>query len=206
MNITFDNRQTINHCMTEKISFEDEWKLISKSLIFRDEVKKSATKRQFEKLSTSNKKSIYEQLYKLCIKLLSDRDKKLLRLEKKLKEEKRINMGYLATINTMKSKRPTDVPKRTRTCKNCGKTGHDSRTCHLYNKNDSSSDSSSDDDEIYMENIVYQGVMYQKNIETDEIFCNSECVGEWDIETRSIEWKDDKFKIIHETNHLYIKD
>tara|TARA_B100001094_G_C18112419_1_gene761999 strand:+ start:408 stop:986 length:579 start_codon:yes stop_codon:yes gene_type:complete len=192
--------------MTEKISFEDEWKLISKSLIFRDEVKKSATKRQFEKLSTSNKKSIYEQLYKLCIKLLSDRDKKLLRLEKKLKEEKRINMGYLATINTMKSKRPTDVPKRTRTCKNCGKTGHDSRTCHLYNKNDSSSDSSSDDDEIYMENIVYQGVMYQKNIETDEIFCNSECVGEWDIETRSIEWKDDKFKIIHETNHLYIKD
>ena len=43
--------------MTDKSSFEDEWKLISKSLIFRDEVKKSATKRQFEKLSTSDKKS-----------------------------------------------------------------------------------------------------------------------------------------------------
>ena len=191
--------------MTEKSTFEDEWKLISKSLIFRDEVKKSATKRQFEKLSTSDKKSIYEQLYKLCIKLSSDRDKKLLRLEKKLKEEKRINMGYLATINTLKSKRPTDVPKRTRTCKNCGKTGHDSRTCHLYNeKSDSSSDSSSDD-EIYMENIVYQGVMYEKNIETDEIFRNSECVGEWDIETRTIEWKNDSFKILHESNDLHIK-
>ena len=173
--------------MTEKLTFDDEWKLISKSLIFRDEVKKSATKRQFEKLSISDKKSIYEQLYKLCIKLLSNRDKKLLRLEKK-------------------SKRPTDVPKRTRTCKNCGKTGHDSRTCHLYNeKNESSSDSSSDD-EIYMENIVYQGVMYQKNIETDEIFCNSECIGEWDIETRIIEWKNDLFKHLHERNDLYIKD
>jgi len=192
--------------MTEKSSFDDEWKLISKSLIFRDEVKKSATKRQFEKLSTSNKKSIYEQLYKLCIKLLSDRDRKLLRLEKKLKEEKRINMGYLATINTMKSKRPTDVPKRTRTCKNCGKTGHDSRTCHLYNEKSESSSDSSSDDEIYMENIVYQGVMYQKNIETDEIFCNSECIGEWDIETRTIEWKNDLFKHLHENNDLHIID
>ncbi len=192
--------------MTEKLTFEDEWKLISKSLIFRDEVKKSATKRQFEKLSTSDKKSIYEQLYKLCIKLLSNRDKKLLRLEKKLKEEKRINMGHLATINTMKSKRPTDVPKRTRTCKNCGKTGHDSRTCHLYNeKSDSSSDSSSDD-EIYMENIIFQGVMYKKNIETNEIYHNSDCIGEWDIETRTIEWKNDSFKILHESNDLYIKD
>ena len=192
--------------MTEKLTFDDEWKLISKLLIYRDEVKKSATKRQFEKLSTSDKNSIYEQLYKLCIKLLSDRDRKLLRLEKKLKEEKRINMGHLATINTIKSKRPTDVPKRTRTCKNCGKTGHDSRTCHLYNeKNESSSDSSSDD-EIYMENIVYQGVMYQKNIETDEIYHNSDCIGEWDIETRTIEWKNDLFKHLHENNDLYIKD
>ena len=195
--------------MTEKSSYDAEWKLISKSLIFRDEAKKIATKRQFEKLSTSDKKSIYEQLYKLCIKLLSNRDKKLLQLEKKLKEEKRINMGYLATINTIKSKRPTDVPKRTRTCKNCGKTGHDSRTCHLYNEKKDSSSSSSDsssDDEIYMENIVYQGVMYQKNIETDEIFCNSECIGEWDIETRTIEWKNDLFKHLHENNDLYIKD
>jgi len=192
--------------MTEKLTFDDEWKLISKSIIFRDEVKKSATKRQFEKLSTSDKNSIYEQLYKLCIKLLFNRDKRILRLEKKLKEEKRINMGHLATINTIKSKRPTDVPKRTRTCKNCGKTGHDSRTCHLYNeKKDSSSDSSSDE-EIYMENIVYDGVMYQKNIETDEIFCNSECIGEWDIETRTIEWKNDLFKHLHESNDLHIKD
>ena len=191
--------------MTEH--FEEEWKLISKSLIFRDEVKKSATKRQFEKLSQSEKNSIYEQLYKLCIKLLSDRDRKLLRLEKKLKEEKRINMGYLATINTMKSKRPPLEQKRTRTCKNCGKTGHDSRTCHLYNddKKDTSSSESSDD-EIYMENIIYQGVMYQKNIETDEIFSNSECIGEWDIETRSIEWKNDSFKIIHESDGLYVKN
>lgn len=188
--------------------FEEEWKLISKSLIFRDETKKSATKRQFEKLSQSEKNSIYEQLYKLCIKLLSDRDRKLLRLEKKLKEEQRINMGYLATINTMKSKRPPLEQKRTRTCKNCGKTGHDSRTCHLYNddKKDTSSSESSDDDEIYMENIIYQGVMYQKNIETDEIFSNSECIGEWDIETRSIEWKNDSFKIIHESDGLYVKD
>ena len=192
--------------MTEKLSFDDEWKLISKSLIFRDEVKKSATKRQFEKLSTSDKKSIYEQLYKLCIKLLSNRDKRILRLEKKLKEEKRINMGHLATINTIKSKRPTDVPKRTRTCKNCGKTGHDSRTCHLYNEKSESSSDSSSDDEIYMENIVYQGVMYQKNIETDEIFCNSECIGEWDIETRTIEWKNDLFKHLHENNDLHIID
>ena len=192
--------------MTEKLSFDDEWKLISKSLIFRDEVKKSATKRQFEKLSTSDKKSIYEQLYKLCIKLLSNRDKRILRLEKKLKEEKRINMGHLATINTMKSKRPTDVPKRTRTCKNCGKTGHDSRTCHLYNEKSESSSDSSSDDEIYMENIVYQGVMYQKNIETDEIFNNSECIGEWDIETRTIEWKNDLFKHLHKSNDLYIKN
>jgi len=190
--------------MTEKSSFDDEWKLISKSLIFRDEVKKSATKRQFEKLSTSDKNSIYEQIYKLCIKLLSDRDSKVLRLEKKLKEEKRINMGYLATINTMKSRRPTDIPKRTRTCKNCGKTGHDSRTCHLYNKKESESESSSED-ELYMENIIYQGVMYQKNIETDEIFNNSECVGEWDIETHSIEWKNDSFKLIHESDGLYVK-
>jgi hypothetical protein len=192
--------------MTEKSTFEDEWKLISKSLIFRDEVKKSATKRQFEKLSISDKKSIYEQLYKLCIKLLSNRDKKLLRLEKKLKEEKRINMGHLATINTMKSKRPTDVTKRTRTCKNCGKTGHDSRTCHLYNETSDSSSDSSSDDEIYMENIIYQGVMYKKNIETNEIYHNSDCIGEWDIETRTIEWKNDSFKILHESNDLYIKD
>ncbi len=193
--------------MTDKLTFEDEWKLISKSLIFRDEVKKSATKRQFEKLSLSEKNSIYEQIYKLCIKLLSNRDKKILRLEKKLKEEKRINMGYLATINTLKSKRPVLEQKRTRTCKNCGKTGHDSRTCHLYNddkKYTSSSDSS--DDEIYMENIIYQGVMYQKNIETEEIFNNSECIGEWDIETRSIEWKNDSLKIIHESDGLYVKD
>lgn len=192
--------------MTEKLTFDDEWKLISKSLIFRDEVKKSATKRQFEKLSTSDKNSIYEQLYKLCIKLLSNRDKRILRLQKKLKEEQRINMGHLATINNMKSKRPTDVQKRTRTCKNCGKTGHDSRTCHLYNEKSESSSDSSSDDEIYMENIVYQGVMYQKNIETDEIFCNSECIGEWDIETRTIEWKNDMFKHLHENNDLYIKD
>ena len=191
--------------MTEKSTFEDEWKLISKSLIFRDEVKKSATKRQFEKLSTSDKKSIYEQLYKLCIKLLSNRDKKILRLEKKLKEEQRVNMGYLATINTMKSKRPTLEQKRTRTCKNCGKTGHDSRTCHLYRET-SESNSDSSEDEIYMENLIYQGIMYQKNIETDDIFINSECVGEWDIETRSIEWKNDLFKNLHENNDLFIKD
>ena len=86
------------------------------------------------------------------------------------------------------------------------KTGHDSRTCHLHiNKSDSSSESSSDD-EIYMENIVYQGVMYQKNIETDEIFSNSECIGEWDIETCSIEWKSDSCKFNHENNELYVKD
>ncbi len=191
--------------MTEELTFEDEWKLISKSLKFRDEVKKSATKRQFEKLSTSEKHSIYEQLYKLCIKLLSNRDKKILRLEKKLKEEQRVNMGYLATINTLKSKRPTLEQKRTRTCKNCGKTGHDSRTCHLYRET-SESNSDSSEDEIYMENLIYQGVMYQKNIETDEIFINSECVGEWDIETRSIEWKNDLFKHLHESNDLFIKD
>ena len=117
--------------MTNKLTFEDEWKLISKSLQFRDETKKSTTKRQFEKLSGSNTNSIYEQIYKLCIKLLSNRDKKILRLEKKLKEEQRVSMGYLATINILKSKRPTIDKKRTRTCKNCGKTGHDSRTCHL---------------------------------------------------------------------------
>ena len=35
--------------MAEKLSFEDEWKLISKTLFFRNETKKSATKRQFEK-------------------------------------------------------------------------------------------------------------------------------------------------------------
>jgi hypothetical protein len=191
--------------MTEKLTFEDEWKLISKSLKFRDEVKKSATKRQFEKLSLLEKNSIYEQLYKLCIKLLSNRDKKILRLEKKLKEEQRVNMGYLATINTLKSKRPTLEQKRTRTCKNCGKTGHDSRTCHLYRET-SESNSDSSEDEIYMENLIYQGVMYQKNIETDEIFINSECVGEWDIETRSIEWKNDLFKHLHENNDLFIKD
>ena len=191
--------------MTEKLTFEDEWKLISKSLKFRDEVKKSATKRQFEKLSLSEKNSIYEQLYKLCIKLLSNRDKKILRLEKKIKEEQRVNMGYLATINTMKSKRPTLEQKRTRTCKNCGKTGHDTRTCHLYRET-SESNSDSSEDEIYMENLIYQGVMYQKNIETDEIFINSECVGEWDIDSRSIEWKNDVFKHLHESNDLFIKD
>ena len=191
--------------MTEELTFEDEWKLISKSLKFRDEVKKSATKRQFEKLSLLEKNSIYEQLYKLCIKLLSNRDKKILRLEKKLKEEQRVNMGYLATINTLKSKRPTLEQKRTRTCKNCGKTGHDSRTCHLYRET-SESNSDSSEDEIYMENLIYQGVMYQKNIETDEIFINSECVGEWDIESRSIEWKNDLFKHLHESNDLFIKD
>ena len=191
--------------MTEKLTFDDEWKLISKSLKFRDEVKKSATKRQFEKLSLSEKNSIYEQLYKLCIKLLSNRDKKILRLEKKLKEEQRVNMGYLATINTMKSKRPTLEKKRTRTCKNCGKTGHDTRTCHLYRET-SESNSDSSEDEIYMENLIYQGVMYQKNIETDEIFINSECVGEWDIESRSIEWKNNLFKNLHESNDLFIKD
>ena len=191
--------------MTNKLTFEDEWKLISKSLQFRDETKKSTTKRQFEKLSGSNTNSIYEQIYKLCIKLLSNRDKKILRLEKKLKEEQRVSMGYLATINILKSKRPTIDKKRTRTCKNCGKTGHDSRTCHLYRET-TQSNSDSSEEEIYMENIIYQGVMYQKNIETDEIFHNSECIGEWDIETRSIEWKDNTFKIIHETNDLYIKD
>lgn len=191
--------------MTEKLTFEDEWKLISKSLKFRDEVKKSATKRQFEKLSLSEKNSIYEQLYKLCIKLLSNRDKKILRLEKKIKEEQRVNMGYLATINTMKSKRPTLEQKRTRTCKNCGKTGHDTRTCHLYRET-SESNSDSSEDEIYMENLIYQGVMYQKNIETDDIFINSECVGEWDIDSRSIEWKNDVFKHLHESNDLFIKD
>ena len=115
-------------------------------------------------------------------------------------------MGHLATINTIKSKRPTDLPKRTRTCKNCGKTGHDSRTCHLYNEKKDSSDDESSDEEIYMENIVYEGVMYQKNIETDDIFCNSECIGEWDIETRTIEWKNDLYKHLHESNDLYIKD
>ena len=57
-----------------------------------------------------------------------------------------------------------------------------------------------------MENIIYQGVMYQKNIETDEIFKNGKCVGEWDIETRSIEWKNDTFKISHESNEMYIKE
>jgi len=191
--------------MTEKLTFEDEWKLISKSLKFRDEVKKSATKRQFEKLSLLEKNSIYEQLYKLCIKLLSNRDKKILRLEKKLKEEQRVNMGYLATINTLKSKRPTLEQKRTRTCKNCGKTGHDSRTCHLYRET-SESNSDSSEDEIYMENLIYQGVMYQKNIETDEIYHNSDCIGEWDIETRTIEWKNDLFKHLHENNDLFIKD
>jgi hypothetical protein len=192
--------------MTEKLTFEDEWKLISKSLKFRDEVKKSETKKQFcDFESEIYKHSIYKQLYKLCIKLLSNRDKKILRLEKKLKEEQRVNMGYLATINTMKSKRPTLEQKRTRTCKNCGKTGHDTRTCHLYRET-SESNSDSSEDEIYMENLIYQGVMYQKNIETDDIFINSECVGEWDIDSRSIEWKNDVFKHLHENNDLFIKD
>lgn len=192
--------------MEQKQTFEDEWKLISKSLVFRDEMKKSTTKRQFEKLSGSNTNSIYEQLYKLCIKILLHRDKKIARLEKKIREEQRISMGYLATINTIKSKKSIVTKKRTRTCKICGKTGHDSRTCHLYSEKPESSSDSSSDDEIYMENIIYQGVMYQKNIETDEIFKNGKCVGEWDIETRSIEWKNDTFKISHESNEMYIKE
>ena len=189
--------------MAKKNTFDEEWCLISKLLIFRNEAKKSATKKQFYKFSISETNSIYEQIYKLCIKLISERDKQIIRLKNKLKEEQRINMGHLATINTLKSEKP-QKNKRIRRCKNCGKIGHDARTCHLYRDLKETSSESSDDD-IYMENIIYQGVMYQKNIETDEIYSNSECVGEWDIETRSIEWSHSKYKILHESNDLYIK-
>ena len=159
------------------MSFEEKWKIISPQLYFFDESKKMATKQQFAKFEKTKKNLIYKQLYELCIKLLSGSDRKrIAKLELKLKEVQRINMGYLATINNMKSRRIPTTQKRVRTCKNCGKIGHDIRTCHLYNKSDSSSDSSSDD-ELYMENIIYQGVMYQKNIETDEIYSNSECMG-----------------------------
>ena len=190
--------------MTQPVSFDEKWKLICPQLNFRDELKKMTTEKQFAKFEKSKKDSIYKQLYELCIKLLSGTDRKrIAKLEEKLKEEQRINMGHIATINTLKHKK--EPVKRIRTCKNCGKQGHDSRTCHLY-KDSSSSDSESSDDEICMANIIYQGVMYQKNIETDEIFHNMKLVGEWDIDNRSIEWLNEKFKIIHESNGLYLKD
>ena len=92
--------------MSQPMSFDEKWKLISPQLNFRDEMKKATTKKQFEKFETSKKESIYKQLYDLCIKFLSGADRKrIARLEAKLKEEQRINMGHIATINTLKQKK-----------------------------------------------------------------------------------------------------